>query len=296
MSEENEADTSCCASCGMAECDNIKLKKCTACQLVRYCGVECQKNHRPKHKKECKKRAAELRDELLFKQPESSHLGDCPICMIPLSLDLNKSTMTSCCSKVICIGCARADMIRVVQESLDPTCPFCRKPVPTKEEVEENIMKRIEANDSVAMRQKGGQYYNKEDYSSAIEYFTKAAKLGDVLAQHNLSVMYREGEGVEKDKKKEIYHLEEAAIGGNPSARYNLGLIEGGDGKFDRATKHYIIAAGQGHDGSIEELRGHYVKGKISKENFAAALRAHQAAVDATKSPQREAAEEFYRN
>jgi hypothetical protein len=29
----------------------------------------------------------------------------------------------------------------------------------------------------------------------------------------------------------------------------------------------------------------------VSKEYFAAALRAHQAAVDATKSPQREAAE-----
>eukprot|EP00985_Skeletonema_marinoi_P014022 scaffold7025_cov225-Skeletonema_marinoi.AAC.1 len=33
-------------------------------------------------------------------------------------------------------------------------------------------------------------------------------------------------------------------------------------------------------------------KTKVSKDDFAAALRAHQAAVDATKSPQREAAEE----
>eukprot|EP00984_Skeletonema_dohrnii_P035791 scaffold35973_cov122-Skeletonema_dohrnii-CCMP3373.AAC.2 len=33
------------------------------------------------HKKECKKRAAEFRDELLFKQPESCHEGDCPICL-----------------------------------------------------------------------------------------------------------------------------------------------------------------------------------------------------------------------
>jgi hypothetical protein len=43
-------------------------------------------------------------------------------------------------------------------------------------------------------------------------------------------------------------------------------------------------------------LRREYAKGKMSKENFAAALRAHKAAVDATKSPQREAAEEYYRN
>jgi hypothetical protein len=58
-------------------------------------------------------------------------------------------------------------------------------------------------------------------------------------------------------------------------------------------VKHWVIAANQGHDGAIKELRGEYAKGRISKENFAAALRAHQAAVDATKSPQREAAEEF---
>jgi hypothetical protein len=38
----------------------------------------------------CKKRAAELRDEILFKQPENTHLGDCPICFLPLSLDLEK--------------------------------------------------------------------------------------------------------------------------------------------------------------------------------------------------------------
>eukprot|EP00984_Skeletonema_dohrnii_P010457 scaffold4065_cov161-Skeletonema_dohrnii-CCMP3373.AAC.2 len=65
----------CCASCGTAANDDIKLKKCTACHLVRYCSVKCQKEHRPQHKKECKKRAAELHDELLFKfkQPESNH-------------------------------------------------------------------------------------------------------------------------------------------------------------------------------------------------------------------------------
>lgn len=30
---------------------------------MKYCGVECQKNHRPEHKKACKKRAAELKSQ-----------------------------------------------------------------------------------------------------------------------------------------------------------------------------------------------------------------------------------------
>ncbi len=56
-----------CANCGKAAVDDIKLKICTACKLVKYCSVDCQKNHRPKHKKACKKRVAEIRDDKLFR-------------------------------------------------------------------------------------------------------------------------------------------------------------------------------------------------------------------------------------
>eukprot|EP00985_Skeletonema_marinoi_P010511 scaffold4929_cov102-Skeletonema_marinoi.AAC.8 len=42
--------------------------------------------------------------------------------------------------------------------------------------------------------------------------------------------------------------------------------------------------------GEKRELKKFYADGLVSKDEFAAALRAHHAAVDATKSPQREAA------
>src|SRR5210317_1025298 len=104
--EEEAADTMmCCACCGKAEVDEVKLKICTACRLVKYCSVECQKNHRKQHKKACRKRMAEIRDDRLFTQPDESHLGDCSICCLPLPLDMRKSTLMSCCSKVICDGC-----------------------------------------------------------------------------------------------------------------------------------------------------------------------------------------------
>ena len=60
---------------------------------------------------------------------------------------------------------------------------------------------------------------------------------------------------------------------------------------MDKAVKHFIIAVNLGLDESIKTLKEFYAKGVVSKEDFAAALRAHQAAVDATKSPQRDAAE-----
>ena len=41
---------------------------------------------------------------------------------------------------------------------------------------------------------------------------------------------------------------------------------------------------------SLQVLKKGYAEGDIRKEDFAAALRAHQAALDETKSPQREMA------
>ena len=55
-----------------------------------------------------------------------------------------------------------------------------------------------------------------------------------------------------------------------------------------------IIAANLGYDLSIEILKECYKDGDVSKDDFAAALRSHQAAVDATKSPQRAYAASVY--
>ena len=57
-----------CANCGQEGGDGVKLKNCTACLLVKYCGVDCQRAHRKLHKKACKQRAAELKDEELYSQ------------------------------------------------------------------------------------------------------------------------------------------------------------------------------------------------------------------------------------
>jgi len=285
----------CCASCGVAEVDEIKLKKCNDCDLVRYCSDECQQEHRSQHELSCKERAAELRDEILLRQPASSHLGDCLICLLPISfdgsLDANKIFAMDCCSKMFCVGCAFSIAKREREESLEPTCPFCRQS--TKKVDAKKVTKRIQANDPAAFSKMGRRCYNEGDYKGALKYLTKAAELGDVDAHHDLSLWYQGGRGVEKDKKKELYHMEEAAIAGHPYARHNLGCNEWDNGKYERAVKHFIIAANLGFDVSIKALKECYTKGNVSKEEFAAALRAYQAAVDAAKSPQREEAAKF---
>ncbi len=281
-----------CASCGKAALDDVKLKKC-ACKLVKYCSIECQKNHRPQHKKACKKRVKELRDDRLFEQPGSSYLGECPICFLPQPLDTSKSAMMPCCSQLICRGCEFANQKREFEGGLDSRCPFCREPSPTSEEdVNKNIMKRIKKNDPIAMRKMGEMCRNEGDYETAFEYSTRAAEMGDTGAHFNLSCMYTNGQGVEKDMKKAAHHWEEAAIGGHPIARRNLGCFEVNNGKYERAAKHFIIAANLEDNNSLEGLRTLYANGRASKEDYASALRAYQVAVDATKSVEREKAEE----
>ena len=72
--------TSCCAECG--EEGGVSLKTCKECMTIKYCGATCQRKHWPKHKKDCKIRAVELRDEALFKDPPAKE--DCPICFLPM--------------------------------------------------------------------------------------------------------------------------------------------------------------------------------------------------------------------
>eukprot|EP00577_Skeletonema_sp_RCC1716_P025804 CAMPEP_0113407066 /NCGR_PEP_ID=MMETSP0013_2-20120614/19855_1 /TAXON_ID=2843 ORGANISM="Skeletonema costatum, Strain 1716" /NCGR_SAMPLE_ID=MMETSP0013_2 /ASSEMBLY_ACC=CAM_ASM_000158 /LENGTH=170 /DNA_ID=CAMNT_0000292971 /DNA_START=550 /DNA_END=1059 /DNA_ORIENTATION=+ /assembly_acc=CAM_ASM_000158 len=170
--------------------------------------------------------------------------------------------------------------MRQLDEKLIPKCPFCRHLCgESKENSERRRKERFEANDPFALREVGRKHFGDGDYDRAFEYLAKAADLGDVAAQFFLSLMYRGGLGVEKDEKMELYYAEEAAIGGDPIARCSLGCKEGMHGRYYRAVKHFIIAAKLGHDDSVQKLKEMYKSGYVSKEDFASALRGHQAAV-----------------
>ena len=104
-----------CANCGKVEEIGGNLKACTACHMVKYCNRECQIAHRPQHKKECKKRAAELYDEKLFKEVEHE---ECPICFVPMPVNADNITFHICCGKNICKGCIFAMVANAVEEDL----------------------------------------------------------------------------------------------------------------------------------------------------------------------------------
>jgi hypothetical protein len=292
--EGEGAEDEVCASCGIAAIDDVKLKQC-ACNLVKYCTVDCQKNHRSRHKKACKKRLAELHDGELFTQPDSSHMGECPLCCLPLPIDESRSIFMGCCSKFICKGCNYANKKREFDQGLEHRCAFCRHPsAKSQEEHCKNIMERVKKNDPVAMIQMGKNHYHEGDFGKAVEYYTKASELGGVSGHCCLGNMYYFGDGVEKDEKKAVYHWEQAAIGGHHVARASLADFEMENDRPKRAVKHYIINANLGDDPSLKCIKDLFIQGIVSKEEYAAALRAHQAAVDATKSSEREKQEELW--
>ena len=298
LEQELEEAAEVCASCGIAGVDNVKLKACDGgCDLVKYCSDECQENQREQHDEECKKRKAELHDKQLFTQPDRSHRGECPICCLPLPVEFRKSSMMPCCSKWICKGCDHANQKREFFEGLEPRCAFCREPAAkSREEALKQIMRRVKKNDPVAMTQMGRIVSSEKDYDKALEYWTKAAELGDVEALLYLGILYNDemNYGVEKDEKKAVHYYEQAAIVGHHGANGYLAFHEERYGRFERAAKHFIIAANLGCNISLKEIKRLFMGGKVSKEEYAAALRGHQAAVDATKSAERDEAEAFF--
>ena len=261
MSSTN--DIIACANCGKGEESTGDLKACTACKLVKYCNRDCQIAHRPQHKKACKKRAAELYDEALFKEPPPRE--ECPICMISLPFDPGDATLESCCGKIICYGCIHAmdmeEIRRGKKEEELGMCAFCRTPTHSSdEEYAKRTTKQIEKGNAEAFYVRAGDYADgtcgfQQDRAKANELWLKAGELGCADAYFNLGNSYNNGMGVEADKKKAKHYYELAAMMGDAYARHNLGCNEYNSGNYHRAFKHMIIAARAGHTESLDVVK-----------------------------------------
>eukprot|EP00956_Cyclotella_meneghiniana_P038413 scaffold154201_cov23-Cyclotella_meneghiniana.AAC.1 len=278
-----------CASCGKADAN---LEACTACQLVKYCGVDCQVAHRPAHKKACREKARALFDEKLYAQPPKKE--ECPICMIPLPCDARESTYMSCCGKHICNGC-RYCLTR-------DCCPFCNTDNPrTDAEVMKRLSDRIEKyNDPDAMVLLAS-YHNQGlhglpvDQSKAFELLQRASEIGSALSYCALAMSYDDGVGVRQDKKNAVHHYQLAAMMGHVNARHNLGCVEVKNGNYQRAMKHFMIAAKCGLKDSLDAVKNGFNDGDVTKEDLEKTLRGYQAACDEAKSEQRDRATSIQR-
>ena len=209
-----------CANCGKGEEGSDSLKKCGACKMVKYCSRDCQKAHRSQHKRECRKRAAELHEEALFKQPPPEE--DCPICFLRVPTLSTGRRYNACCGKTICSGCVHAGAL----VGDDHLCPFCRTPAATSDEENiKRIKKRVDMGDaqaiySLACHYDEGKRGLSQDRDKALELWRRAGELGDAVSYCKIGNIYLQGRGVERnDEKKATQYWELAAMGGECSGK-----------------------------------------------------------------------------
>jgi len=301
----------CCAECGAD--GGASLKICKTCMRAKYCNAACQLNHWPTHKKLCKQRAAELRDEALFKDPPPKE--DCPICFLPMSTTIiscaslppatilsvpiydfakanemlakeDTETYYSCCGKSICRGCSYSNIMSGNKDK----CPFCNSEGgKTDEERVEQIMKRVEADDAASICMLASQYYRgqlglQRDQTKAMELYVRAADLSSSSAHYFLAKHCHEGGALKKAK----FHLEASAIAGNEIARHNLGIKEDNSGNIERAVKHWTIGASAGGYKAMHHLRLCFEKGYVSRESIDSTLAAYNSSCAEMRSEARD--------
>ena len=186
-----------CANCGKGEEESDNLKKCSACLSIKYCSRECQAAHRPQHKKECKKRAAEIYDEKLFAEPPPRE--ECPICMLPLPIESSKTAFNSCCGKLICIGCLNGMVEGKVGGKVVPICAFCRTPLPTSDEEQNKRVKKLtDRNHPYSFNFLAGAYDQglrglSQDRQKANKLYLKAGEFGCAEGYYNLGIAHDRG-------------------------------------------------------------------------------------------------------
>jgi len=204
----------------------------------------------------------------------------------------------ACCGKMICCGCMHAVQSRAVKARKKEydICPFCRTPpANSDEETIERYEKRMEMNDANAIYNMGGYYARglyglPQNDAKALEFWHRAAELGSAEAYGCIGNAYKFGDGVERDMKKARHYWDLAAINGDLQSRYNLGSIEGMAGNVDRALKHLMIAAWSGCVDSLNDIKQNHLRGYISKDDYAKALRSYQSYLDVVRSDQRDEA------
>lgn len=130
----------------------------------------------------------------------------------------------------------------------------------------------------------GKKYSERRNFVEAVRWYRKAAKQGDINAQHNLAVMYDDGDGVRQDKVEAIGWYRKAAEQGDADAQNRLGIMyENGEGakpnKFE-SVRWFRMAAEQGNAEAQFNLGINFDTGKFLLQDKGEAARWYQKAAE----------------
>jgi ribosomal protein S24E len=201
-----------------------------------------------------------LSEDELFKRPERE---ECPICFVPLSLEVDKDSFRVCCGKVLCQGCVYA----ILQNEHSFACPFCRKsPYKSNEEYMQWLQKLVANKHPLALLQMG-LHYNAGDFVLA-QNVTKAVKLWEESGHHQayLNLAYHFERTGRNDKFRP--YLKKAATLGNIKARTLLGILDQKEDRYSLSIKHLTISAEYGDETAMNLMKVYQDEQLVTKSEI----------------------------
>jgi len=179
-------------------------------------------------------------------------------------------------------------------KSLIGKCSFCREPtlISDKEQIA-RCKKRMAVGDGDAFCFLGLNYYDgllglQQNNMKAAELWLKGAALGSVSAQNKVAFAYSKGVGLEKDERKALHYSQLAAMGGDVTARFNLGVS---CARMEDTIEHWKIAAGSGFELALDKIEMLLKCNALSEEAYESVLTTYLSSRDELKSAEREMAE-----
>ena len=204
---------------------------------------------------------------------------DCPICFVPLPRFLGEISYKICCGKSICRGCEEESIAVSKKENAQNdreciSCPFCRVPAPTSENIARIMEERILTNNSEALcimggyMLKGGNGFPKDELR-AFDCLIRSIELGSAESCGKLAAWFREGTGAPKDMKRANLCMKIGALRGDIYCRHNIGVREYNAGNHEVGIRHFKLAAEAGYQVSLNGLRDVYnADGKMPGKEF----------------------------
>ena len=180
---------------------------------------------------------------------------ECPVCLVPLPLENEKSAYWACCGKLLCSACVEehyraqrmTDMKREKkkQPPLEFTCAFCRSPVHGNDsELISRYEKRVKKGDTYAMiylayKYRDGSAGFRRDEVKAFELLQMAADLGsaDAIGRFGSWAVNERSTSI-SDYTKAMKYFEKAAAKGHVLSRTSLAALLAQEGENELAIKH----------------------------------------------------------
>ncbi len=295
-----------CANCGAGEntIPGITMHKpCKRCMITYYCSVGCQKQHWKEggHKQNCvpmKDRSVEKMTSDDKKKKGASSRGGigggaaaeeeegriCAICQYPLSEEPYTKMPCSHVYHVACVEKLRSYDIKQV-------CPVCRVDLPPgPQQLVEEAVRRYWVLDRRYGQGVGKPWRrisndaDRRENAEVVRMMTEAAEQGNSMAQNEVGVMHRFGQGVPQNDVVGVEWYRKAADQGNSTAQFNVGIAyQRGTGvphNYALAAEWIHKAADQGYAIAQHNLGVMYLYGQGVPQNLALAVEWYRKAAD----------------